>query len=322
MPKLFPADSASPIWLLGDHLGSTSVAANTNGSLLSRQGYLPWGELRFAEGSLPGRYQFTGQASYEAEFGLYYFKARWYDPHLGRFSQPDTNVPDRYHPEGLDRYAYVVNNPILYTDSSGHCWGIASGIRGVPGYALTCDHLDMALSIVQHPAASLKDKVLAGGYIVIEAGAHTALAIGTAGLACAVAGPSCVVAVEGALGIGTGFSLDGDPTNDALAAARTAESVFDKLMRYLLNPDHPRGSTMVTWYERALGFTQENIGDLAKQIVFDRKTAYVTEVTRFGTKYNQIISITGANGKVIDIVAAWIEHADGTIKLITTVPWK
>ena len=63
--------SASPVWLFGDHLGSTSVAANTDGSLLSRQGYLPWGELRFAEGSLPGRYQFTGQASYESEFGLY-----------------------------------------------------------------------------------------------------------------------------------------------------------------------------------------------------------------------------------------------------------
>lgn len=137
-----------------------------------------------------------------------------------------------------------------------------------------------------------------------------------------MAGPGCVAAVEGALGIGTGVSLDGDPTNEALAAARTAESVVDKLTRYLLNPNHTRGSTMATWYEKALGFSQENIGDLAKQIVFDPKTAYVTEVTQFGTKYNQIISITGANGKVVDIVAAWIKLADGTIKLVTTVPGK
>ena len=64
------------------------MAANTDGSLLSRQGYLPWGELRYTEGSLPGRYQFTGQASYEAEFGLYYYKARWYDPSLGRWASP------------------------------------------------------------------------------------------------------------------------------------------------------------------------------------------------------------------------------------------
>ena len=112
--------SAAPVWLLGDHLGSTSVAANTDGSLLSRQGYLPWGELRFAEGSLPGRYQFTGQASYESEFGLYYYKARWYDPHLGRFSQPDSIVPDPGNPLDWDRYAYARNNPIRFYDPTGH----------------------------------------------------------------------------------------------------------------------------------------------------------------------------------------------------------
>lgn len=94
-------------------LGSTSVAANTDGSLLSRQEYLPWGELRFADGGLPGRYKFTGQASYEAEFGLYYYKARWYDPHLGRFSQPDSIVPVASQGiQAWDRYAYVNNNSL------------------------------------------------------------------------------------------------------------------------------------------------------------------------------------------------------------------
>ena len=105
--------SAAPVWLLGDHLGSTSVAANPDGSLLSRQGYLPWGELRFADGGLPGRYQFTGQASYEAEFGLYYYKARWYAPHLGRFSQPDSIIPEAVQGvQAWDRYAYANNNSL------------------------------------------------------------------------------------------------------------------------------------------------------------------------------------------------------------------
>ena len=45
--------SASPVWLLGDHLGTASLAANTDGRLLSRHGYLPRGELRITEGSLP-----------------------------------------------------------------------------------------------------------------------------------------------------------------------------------------------------------------------------------------------------------------------------
>ncbi len=51
--------------------------------------------------------------------------ARWYDPALGRFVQADTVVPDGV--QGLDRYAYVSNNPVKYNDPSGHSpcddWG-------------------------------------------------------------------------------------------------------------------------------------------------------------------------------------------------------
>ena len=47
-----------------------------------------------------------------------YYNARWYDPVLGRFAQADSIVPGGL--QGLDRYAYVANNPIIYTDPSGH----------------------------------------------------------------------------------------------------------------------------------------------------------------------------------------------------------
>jgi hypothetical protein len=45
--------------------------------------------------------------------------ARWYDPSIGRFVQPDTIIPDLYNPQDLNRYAYVRNNPLRYTDPSG-----------------------------------------------------------------------------------------------------------------------------------------------------------------------------------------------------------
>ncbi len=48
-----------------------------------------------------------------------YYNARWYDPALGRFAQADTIVPGGV--QGLDRYAYVNNSPMNYTDPSGHC---------------------------------------------------------------------------------------------------------------------------------------------------------------------------------------------------------
>jgi len=50
--------------------------------------------------------------------------------------------------------------------------------------------------------------------------------------------------------------------------------------------------------------------------------AVQTGVTEFGTKYNQIISIKGANGRVIDVVFAWIKNEDGVVKLVTAIPTK
>ena len=49
------------------------------------------------------------------------YRARYYDPALGRFIGPDTIVPDPVNPQSLNRFAYVYNNPLLYTDPSGHC---------------------------------------------------------------------------------------------------------------------------------------------------------------------------------------------------------
>ena len=103
-----------------DHLGSTSVVANTDATQHSRKGYKAFGETRFAAGSLPTRYQFTGQASHETDFGLYFYKARWFDPALSRWASPDTVVPSPGNPLDWDRYQYVRSNSIRYNDPSGH----------------------------------------------------------------------------------------------------------------------------------------------------------------------------------------------------------
>ena len=51
---------------------------------------------------------------------LYDYVARRYDPALARFIQPDTIVPDPGDPQALNRYSYAANNPVRYTDPSGH----------------------------------------------------------------------------------------------------------------------------------------------------------------------------------------------------------
>jgi len=50
-----------------------------------------------------------------------FFNARWLDPYLNRWTQPDTIIPEISNPLDWDRYSYVRNNPLKYTDPSGHC---------------------------------------------------------------------------------------------------------------------------------------------------------------------------------------------------------
>jgi len=82
--------------------------------------YLPYGVIRWESGLWSTDRRFTGQR-WEASLGLYDYKARFYDPTLGRFLQPDPIVPEPGNPQALNRYAYVYNNPLRYTDPSGHC---------------------------------------------------------------------------------------------------------------------------------------------------------------------------------------------------------
>ena len=102
--------------------------------------------------------------------------------------------------------------------------------------------------------------------------------------------------------------------------ATTADSVADKLQRYLLDPNHPFGGPKAKWFKEALGFTQENLADLAKQIKFDPAKAVQTAVTEHGTKFNQVIEIVGANGKRIEVTFAWIRNNDGVVRLVTSIP--
>ena len=48
-----------------------------------------------------------------------YYNARYYDAALNRFIQPDSIIPDYYNPQYLNRYSYVRNNPLRFTDPTG-----------------------------------------------------------------------------------------------------------------------------------------------------------------------------------------------------------
>jgi RHS repeat-associated protein len=107
-------------FLLGDHIGSSSVRTNANGGLDASALYKAFGETRYTYGSLGTDYHFTGQRE-EISLGIYWFQSRWYDGYLNRFIQPDSIVPlASQGTQAWDRYAFVNNNPVRYNDPTGH----------------------------------------------------------------------------------------------------------------------------------------------------------------------------------------------------------
>jgi RHS repeat-associated protein len=111
-----------------DHLGSITMISDGYGNVISggnnggksSMNYKPYGEMNRTDSSGPDitRFKYTGQEE-DKETGLLYYKARYYDPSLGRFLQADS-VVNIIGSQGLNRYMYTDGNPVKYKDLDGH----------------------------------------------------------------------------------------------------------------------------------------------------------------------------------------------------------
>ncbi len=171
-------------YLFTDHLGSTSeVRRAENGTLHSRQYYRAFGEERLLtppNPDLPTDRTYTGQR--EIENGLVHYGARAYDPVLARWIQPDSIIPESSQGiQAWDRYAYVNNSPIKYTDETGHCVDglttilcVAMGVGAIAGgvySAVTQYNSTGQVNIDQVIGAALGGAVVAGGAVLVGAAA-------------------------------------------------------------------------------------------------------------------------------------------------------
>jgi RHS repeat-associated protein len=102
-------------WYLTDHLGSVRDLVNAGGQVINRIEYNSFGQVLSETNIANGdRFLYTGR-EFDAATGLYYYRARYYDPALGRFISQD--------PLGLNvdinPYRYALNGPTRWTDPMG-----------------------------------------------------------------------------------------------------------------------------------------------------------------------------------------------------------
>ncbi len=164
------------LFITTDHVHSSTLITDGSGAVVQRMDYEPYGALiqNARSGNLAGlRHTYTGQED-DAETGLMYYGARYYDPVVGmfasadvltrepngpqRFARPDGFVAARTNPQGFNRYAYCGNNPINYEDPTGElvfipiligvgigmviggtAAGITSAAQGNTGWELAAD---------------------------------------------------------------------------------------------------------------------------------------------------------------------------------------
>jgi RHS repeat-associated protein len=118
---------------LTGHLGSTNLAITTAGAVVSgsTSRYHPFGGFRTTPNQTITDRGFTGHAHNNLganDLGLVYMGARFYLPGVGRFLSADVLVPDPTNPQQFNRYSYVLNNALRFTDPTGHyCYDPSSG---------------------------------------------------------------------------------------------------------------------------------------------------------------------------------------------------
>jgi RHS repeat-associated protein len=126
--KYYHRDHLGSVTAMSDEVGHVVGPETGGGAAAGVLGYDPWGARRSPDGQPAdpasfqqqvGHREFTGHEAIP-DVGLVNMNGRVYDPMLGRFLSPDPEVQFVADLQSYNRYSYVLNNPLRYTDPTGY----------------------------------------------------------------------------------------------------------------------------------------------------------------------------------------------------------
>jgi len=207
--------------------GSTIAMTNSSQTVVNKYAYTPFGIISQQVEAVSQPFKYVGQYGVTAEpNGLYYMRARYYDPTIGRFISED---PAGFGGGDVNLYAYVGNNPVLIIDPTGLCGEIQKGKTIMEYYAKVEEVLKPYLVggglVVTGGATTVAGALLTG------AGFASIPETGPAGVL--VTGTGVVVTVTGA----SQFTLGLDVYADELRNKLGLPEWFDVIHNLELLPD-------------------------------------------------------------------------------------
>ena len=125
-----------------NHQDSIIALSDSTGSIVQRYAYDSFGNIDYIDKdgnktlspTIANAFTYTAR-EHDADAGMYYYRARWYNPSTGRFLSPD---PIGFGGGDFNLYRYVNNNPVNYVDPDGetpkaalYAFGLGVGIGAV-----------------------------------------------------------------------------------------------------------------------------------------------------------------------------------------------
>jgi RHS repeat-associated protein len=133
---LRPDGTIEDNWFHTDRLGSPIGISDKNGAIKESLAYDPWGKRRTLDGgatpdTLDGVTDNKGYTGHEMldQLDLVHMNGRVFDPFSARFVSADPHVTNPFVGQNYNRYSYVINNPLAYTDPTGYDSVVIKGQR-------------------------------------------------------------------------------------------------------------------------------------------------------------------------------------------------